>query len=137
MSQKGMVVNEASFKGLKDEYNKFIGIVLQYQTDITKFENEDFIQIENIKHVRRVFKLSYVHTRSKANRQKTLDNAIKERNDLLVAVNKILEQKHSSTSAAETRRKNVDDNVITTALSKDSLDNAVISIWQICIRQID
>ncbi len=106
-----LTANEQSFKTVKVEYNKFIGYLANFKSDIQSFEHIDRIQYDKRWYVRRVFKLSFVKTRSEDSRKKAVEHALLERNYLLSAVNKI--------QGSGSRMPRIKDNMFTETLLSD------------------
>jgi hypothetical protein len=79
--------NEVTFKAVKLEYNKFITNMANLQIDIQSFEHQDHITYDGKTYIRKLFKLSFVESRSEESRQRAVDHVLLERNALLRAVN--------------------------------------------------
>jgi hypothetical protein len=83
LAQKKAVDNQASFRGLRDERNRWITALFRNKKAIEEFESEHYLQFDKFKHVRRVFVESLVATRGDELNIRNVYRAIQERNALL------------------------------------------------------
>ncbi len=75
--------NLLAFQRLKNERNKWIGMLFRAIEAVKEFEKLDCFTVDTIKHVRRVFLSSFVATRGDATNLLTVKTVVQERNDLL------------------------------------------------------
>ncbi len=83
LAPKKAADNLASFRGFRDERNRWIGVLFRNKKAIQEFESKHYLQFDKFKHVRRVFVESLVATRGDELNISNVYRLIQERNALL------------------------------------------------------